>query len=240
MCRIAGIVNPTLPSKAITALVATMCNTLKNGGCPDNSIHAEINDIAFVPAFQNDVIGFNVVVGGFFSASRVEAAIPMNVWVAPSDVVDLCGAILDVYRDHGPRANRQKSRLMWLIDVWGVEKFRSEVETQMGRSLAPASAKDEINWDKRDHLGIYPQKQTGLNYAGLHIPAGRMVADDFFELARLAEVYGDGEMRYTVEQNIIIPNIPDSRLELNGSNRDRKSTRLNSSHRNTSRMPSSA
>ncbi|MCX5962550.1 MAG: ferredoxin--nitrite reductase [Cyanobacteria bacterium] len=183
------------------------------GGCPDNSIHAEINDIAFVPAFQNDVIGFNVVVGGFFSASRVEAAIPMNVWVAPSDVVDLCGAILDVYRDHGPRANRQKSRLMWLIDSWGVEKFRSEVETQMGRSLAPAAAKDEINWDKRDHLGIYPQKQTGLNYAGLHIPAGRMVADDFFELARLAEVYGDGEMRLTVEQNIIIPNIPDSRLE---------------------------
>ncbi len=183
------------------------------GGCPDNSIHAEINDIAFVPAFQNDVIGFNVVVGGFFSASRVEAAIPMNVWVAPEDVVDLCAAILDVYRDNGPRANRQKSRLMWLIDEWGVEKFRAEVETQLGRSLSPAAAKDEINWDKRDHLGFYPQKQTGLNYAGLHIPAGRMVADDFFELARLAEVYGDGEMRLTVEQNVIIPNIPDSRLE---------------------------
>lgn len=186
------------------------------GGCPDNSIHAEINDIAFVPAFNpldHEIIGFNVVVGGFFSASRVEAAIPMNVWVAPDDVVDLCGAILDVYRDHGPRANRQKSRLMWLIDEWGIEKFRSAVEQQLGRSLAAAAAKDEINWDKRDHLGFYPQKQSGLNYAGLHIPAGRIFADDFFELARLAEVYGSGEMRLTVEQNVIIPNIPDSRLE---------------------------
>jgi ferredoxin-nitrite reductase len=184
------------------------------GGCPDNSIHAEINDIAFVPAYKNDVIGFNVVIGGFFSASRVEAAVPMNVWVAPSEVVDLCGAILDVYRDNGPRANRQKSRLMWLLDEWGVEKFRAEVENQLGRALLSAAAKDEINWDKRDHLGVYPQKQTGLNYVGIHIPAGRIFADDFIELARLAEVYGDGEMRLTVEQNVIFVNVPDSRVEL--------------------------
>jgi ferredoxin-nitrite reductase len=184
------------------------------GGCPDNSIHAEINDIAFVPAYKNEVIGFNVVIGGFFSASRVEAAVPMNVWVAPSEVVDLCAAILDVYRDHGLRANRQKSRLMWLLDDWGVDKFRTEVENQLGRALLSAAAKDEINWDKRDHLGVYPQKQAGLNYVGIHIPAGRIFADDFTELARLAEVYGDGEMRLTVEQNVIFVNVPDSRVEL--------------------------
>jgi ferredoxin-nitrite reductase len=34
-----------------------------------------------------------------------------------------------------------------------------------------------------------------------------------FEIARLAEVYGSGEIRMTVEQNFVIPNIPDSRLE---------------------------
>ncbi len=184
------------------------------GGCPDNSIHAEINDIAFVPAFKHDVIGFNVVVGGFFSASRVEAAIPLNVWVEPVDVVDLCAAILDVYRDHGPRANRQKSRLMWLIDEWGVEKFRAAVVDQFDRVLEPAAAQDAIDWDKRDHLGVYAQKQAGLNYVGLHIPVGRLTAPDFFELARLAAVYGNGEMRLTVEQNVILPNVPDSRLEL--------------------------
>jgi ferredoxin-nitrite reductase len=184
------------------------------GGCPDNSIHAEINDIAFVPAYKNNVIGFNVVVGGFFSASRVEAAIPMNVWVAPAAVVALCGAILDVYRDNGPRANRQKSRLMWLLDEWGVAKFRTEVENQLGFALEPAAAKDAIDWEKRDHLGVYAQKQAGLNYVGLHIPAGRMFAADFAELARLAEVYGSSEMRLTVEQNVIVTNVPDSRVEL--------------------------
>lgn len=182
-------------------------------GCRDNSVHAEINDIAFVPAFKDGQLGFNVLVGGFFSASRVEAAIPLNVWVMPSDVVDLCRAILTVYRDNGPRANRQKSRLMWLIDQWGLEKFREEVEKSIGRTLLSAAPKDEIEWDKRDHIGVYQQKQAGLNYVGLCIPVGRLFAQDMYDLARLAEVYGSGELRLTVEQNVIIPNVPDSRIE---------------------------
>ena len=77
-------------------------------GGRDNSVHAEINDLAFVPAFKKQEweqgagakfplikpqdFGFNVLVGGFFSAKRCEAAIPLNAWVAPEDVVALCRA----------------------------------------------------------------------------------------------------------------------------------------------------
>ncbi|QLE58157.1 ferredoxin--nitrite reductase [Nostoc sp. TCL26-01] len=210
-------------------------------GGRDNSVHAEINDLAFVPAFkegtgelgapsgdkgqwglgtgqdfssntQSPIFGFNILVGGFFSAKRCEAAIPLNAWVTPEEVLAVCRAILEVYRDNGLRANRLKSRLMWLIDEWGIDKFRSEVEQRLGKSLLPAAPKDEIDWEKRDHIGIYQQKQPGLNYVGLHIPVGRMYAEDMFELARLADVYGSGELRLTVEQNVIISNIPDSRL----------------------------
>jgi len=190
-------------------------------GGRDNSVHAEINDLAFIPAFKNSaesfchsglIFGFNILVGGFFSAKRCEAAIPLNAWVAPEDVVAVCRAVLEVFRDHGPRANRQKSRLMWLIDQWGLEKFRAEVETRLGKSLLPAAAKDEMDWEKRDHIGLYKQKQLGLNYVGLNIPVGRLDAEDMFEIARIAEVYGSGEIRFTVEQNIVIPNISDSRL----------------------------
>ncbi|OZH53758.1 ferredoxin--nitrite reductase, partial [Hydrocoleum sp. CS-953] len=182
-------------------------------GCVDNSVHAEINDIAFIPAYKNDKFGFNVLVGGFFSAKRCEAAIPLNAWVEPNQVVALCRALLEVYRDYGLRGNRQKSRLMWLIDEWGVAKFRSEVEQQMGQILETEALKDEIIWEKRDHIGVYKQKQPGLNYVGLNIPVGRFYAADMFDIARLAEVYGNGEIRLTVEQNVIISNIPDSRLE---------------------------
>ncbi len=204
-------------------------------GGRDNSVHAEINDLAFVPAFregigdqgsgigkitaqssisdsQSPIFGFNILVGGFFSAKRCEAAIPLDAWVSPADVVAVCRAVLEVFRDHGSRANRLKSRLMWLIDEWGLEKFRSEVEQRLGKPFLPAAPKDEIDWEKRDHIGVYKQKQPELNYVGLHIPVGRMTAQDMFEIARLADVYGSGEIRFTVEQNIIIPNIHDSSL----------------------------
>ncbi len=183
-------------------------------GGRDNSVHAEINDIAFVPAYREGVLGFNVLVGGFFSAKRCEAAVPMGVWVAPDqEVVALCRAILEVYRDHGLRANRQKARLMWLLDEWGIDVFRARVEEYLGRSLLSAAAEDEIDWDKRDHIGVKAQKQPSMNYVGLHVPVGRLYATDMFEIARLADVYGSGEIRLTVEQNLIIPNVPDSRIE---------------------------
>ncbi|MFB2892254.1 ferredoxin--nitrite reductase [Aerosakkonemataceae cyanobacterium BLCC-F50] len=182
-------------------------------GCRDNSIHAEINDIAFIPAFLNETFGFNVLVGGFFSAKRCDAAIPLNAWVPPSDVVALCRAILELFRDKGLRANRQKARLMWLIDEMGLGQFRTEVVNRMGKPLAEAAAKDEIEWEKRDHIGVYKQKQPGLNFVGLHIPIGRLFAPDMFEIARVADVYGNGEIRLTVEENLLIPNIPDDKLE---------------------------
>jgi ferredoxin-nitrite reductase len=181
-------------------------------GGRDNAIHAEINDVAFVPAFKDEVLGFNVLVGGFFSGKRCEAAIPFDVWVAPNQVTPLCRSILEVFRDNGARANRQKSRLMWLIDEWGINRFRSEVEKQMGVELQPAAPKDEMDWERRDHIGVYPQKQTGFNYVGMHVPVGRLFAEDMFEFARLAEVYGQGELRLTVEQNVILPYVSDSRL----------------------------
>lgn len=181
-------------------------------GCRDNSVHAEINDLAFVPAFKDDIFGFNVLVGGLFSAKRCEAAMPLNVWVPPSEVIEFSLTMLRLFRDAGLRANRTKSRLMFLIDEWGIEKFRGEMETYYGKNLQPAAEKDEIEWEKRDHIGVYPQKQAGLNYVGLHIPVGYLEANDFFELARLAEVYGTGEVRFTIEQNVIIPHIADEKL----------------------------
>ncbi|MDJ0650086.1 MAG: ferredoxin--nitrite reductase [Xenococcaceae cyanobacterium MO_188.B19] len=183
-------------------------------GGRDNSVHAEINDIAFVPAYKDGELGFNVLVGGFFSAKRSEAAIPLNAWVPPNeDVVEISRAILTVFRDRGSRANRHKSRLMWLIDELGLEQFRSLVEAEFGKTLIPAAEKDELDWEKRDHLGVFKQKQSGLNYVGMHVPAGRLFAQDMFDLARMAEVYGSGEIRLTVEQNVIIPNISDANLE---------------------------
>jgi ferredoxin-nitrite reductase len=187
-------------------------------GARDNSIHAEINDIAFIPAFKDGEFGFNVLIGGYLSAQRCAESLPMDVWVSPDDdVIELCRAILMVYSKNGLaeglRENRAKARLMWLVDKWGMEKFRAEVEKEFGKTLATAAPKDEITMEKRDHIGIHPQKQEGYSYIGLHIPAGRLQAAGMLEVARLAEVYGNGEIRLTVEENLIIPYVQNENID---------------------------
>ena len=183
-------------------------------GGRDNSVHAEINDIAFVPAYREGELGFNVLVGGFFSASRCAAAIPLNAWVPSNEtVVDVSRAILTVFRDRGSRGNRQRTRLMWLIEELGLDQFRSLVEAEMGYPMKTATEEDLIDWEKRDHLGVFPQQQAGLNFVGMHVPVGRLTAQDLFDFARLAEVYGESEIRLTVEQNVIIPDISQENLE---------------------------
>ncbi|KAL1534623.1 Ferredoxin--nitrite reductase, chloroplastic [Salvia divinorum] len=185
-------------------------------GSHDLYEHPHINDLAYMPATKDGRFGFNLLVGGFFSPKRCAEAIPLDAWVPGDDILPVCGAILETFRDLGTRGNRQKTRMMWLIDELGIEKFRDEVAKRMpGASLERASSEDLVDsqWERRDYFGVHSQKQEGYSFVGIHIPVGRVQADDMDELARLADTYGSGELRLTVEQNIIIPNIHSSKVE---------------------------
>jgi len=188
-------------------------------GARDNSIHAELNDLAFVPAYKEGILGFNVLVGGYLSAQRCAESVPMGVWLPANnkDIVEFSQAVLTVYTKNGGkeglRATRPKARMMWLIEAWGMEKFRTEIAKEFGKPLVDASPKDEITQAKKDHLGVYPQKQSGYSYVGIHVPMGRLTAEPMYELARLADIYGKSEIRLTVEQNVIIPYIANENIE---------------------------
>jgi len=185
-------------------------------GTHDLYEHPHINDLAYMPAIKDGRMGFNILVGGFFSPKRCAEAVPLDAWVPADDIIPICKAILETFRDLGTRGNRQRTRMMWLIDELGIEGFRSEVVSRMpGQRLERAASEDLIQkqWERREYLGVHPQKQEGLSFVGLHIPVGRLQADEMDELARIADEYGSGELRLTVEQNIIIPNIENSKIE---------------------------
>ncbi|PIN07289.1 Sulfite reductase (ferredoxin) [Handroanthus impetiginosus] len=185
-------------------------------GSHDLYEHPHINDLAYMPATKDGRFGFNLLVGGFFSTKRCAEAIPLDAWVPADDILPVCKAILEAFRDLGSRGNRQKTRMMWLIDELGIEGFRSEVVKRMPQQhLERASSEDlvQTQWERRDYFGAHPQKQEGYSFVGIHIPVGRVQADDMDELARIADTYGSGELRLTVEQNIIIPNIENSKVE---------------------------
>lgn len=187
-------------------------------GSRDDFAHTHINDLGFIPMKheQTGEIGFNVVIGGLFSIKRNEEAIPMDVWLPQDDIVDFCEAVLIWFRDNGDRKNRMAARLMYMIDKLTMEGFREAMEKQFGKPLLRAMSGDEEYskpMQRRSVLGIHPQKQEGLSWVGACVPAGRLFTPDFAILADLADEYSGGELRMTVEQNIIFPNVKNERLD---------------------------
>ena len=184
-------------------------------GCPENCVHLETQDLAFVPArlegSEASTLGFNVLAGGKLGSGGYRIATPLDIFVTPQEVVTLSCAILDIYRDHGFRDSRTTARLAFLLDEWGEERFRHEIENRMGRDLVRAG-KDVRQRSVNDHMGVYRQKSPSLNYVGLKIPVGRITAEDLLEIARLAERYGTGELRLAPHQAIILPNVSDKKL----------------------------
>ena len=184
-------------------------------GCKEACTHAEAQDIALTPATKEiggaEIKGFNVAVGGKMGSGGFRIASPLNLFVTAEEAAAVCSHIVLIFRDHGARELRTKARLAFLIENWGVEKFRGELERRVDRPLASAG-KDQRTPKHTDHVGVFRQKQAGLNYVGLAVPVGRMTSEQMLQIAELAEIYGNGQIRLTVGQNIIIPNVPDSRI----------------------------
>jgi len=183
--------------------------------CKEVCSHAETQDLALTPATKEiegeEIKGFNLAVGGKMGSGGFRIASPLNLFVIPDEAAAICSHVVMIFRDYGARELRTKARLAFLIDTWGVEKFRAELERRVDRPLASAG-KDQRMPKHTDHVGVFRQKQPGLNYVGLAVPVGRMTSEQMLQVADLAENYGNGQLRMTVGQNLIIPNVPDSKI----------------------------
>jgi ferredoxin-nitrite reductase len=184
-------------------------------GCKEACTHAEAQDLALTPALKEidgaQVKGFNIAVGGKLGSGGFRIASPLDLFVSPDEAAALCSHIIMIFRDHGARELRTKARLAFLIEEWGAAKFRNELERRVDRPLASAG-QDQRTPKHTDHVGVFRQRQAGLNYVGLAVPVGRMTSGQMLQVADLAERYGSGELRLTVGQNLIIANVPDSRI----------------------------
>jgi ferredoxin-nitrite reductase len=158
-----------------------------------------------------ELAGLNVAVGGKQGSGGPRFATDLAAFVLPEEAAEVCAAIALIFRDHGSREARGRARLAFLVDEWGGERFRKELETRLGRPLHPAG-RDVRGPRTTDHVGIFRQRTGGLNYVGLKTPVGRVTGDQLLELARLAERYGRGQLRFTPTQNVLIPHVPDTLL----------------------------
>jgi ferredoxin-nitrite reductase len=132
--------------------------------------------------------------------------------------------IVRVFIDTGDRTNRLKARLKYVLDGMGVDKFMTTVEERLGRKLARAPADAfamRPGFDRMAHIGVHKQKQQGLNWIGVVLPLGKLTGDQMRGLAKIAQDLGDGEIRLTVWQNLLISGVHDENVALASAAIDR-------------------
>jgi sulfite reductase beta subunit-like hemoprotein len=180
--------------------------------CVHRCAQHEINDIGLVAVDKDGTVGYDVWVGGGLGASA-RMGRRLDIFARPQDAVDVCRAITEIFRDEGKRTKRTRARIKFLVDEWGVERLRAEVEQRLGRELETSVAPADPIDPQRDHLGIHPQVQHGLYYVGGTTLRGRFTADQMIGVADIADRYGSGELRCTNRQNIIVIDVPDHHVE---------------------------
>lgn len=185
------------------------------------SVVADTNDIGFVAVRLGEDRGvpagvyFRVLLCGI--TGHMQFASDCGLLVRPEQSVAVAAAMIRVFIDHGDRTDRKKARLKYLVDKWGVEKFVAETEKRLSFPLLRVAAEKcepRCAVDRAAHIGIHAQSQQGLHYIGASVPVGRLSVSQMRALADIAEEFGSGELRLSIWQNLIIPGIPSTRIEL--------------------------
>ncbi|MEO6841020.1 MAG: NirA family protein [Bradyrhizobium sp.] len=181
----------------------------------------DTNDIAFAAVEVKDGFGvdpgiwFRLGIGGI--TGHKDFAKPTGIIVKPADASKIADAIVRVFIDLGDRTNRLKARLKYVIDGIGMEKFLVLVEEKLGHAFTrvpPEALAPRPAFDRMAHIGVHKQKQAGLNWIGVSLPLGKVTCEQMRGLAKIAQDLGDGDIRLTVWQNLLISGVVDANVEL--------------------------
>ncbi|MFD0905802.1 nitrite/sulfite reductase [Actinomadura sediminis] len=181
-------------------------------GCTSHCTVHEINDIAFV-GVKNDEgeVGYQVFVGGGLSTNPMFAQ-SLGVFVKPEQTHEVWHGVTSVFRDYGYRRLRNRARLKFLVKDWGAAKFREVLEKEYLGYALPDGPEPSAPLPNRDHVGIRRQ-QDGYFYVGFAPRAGRVNGELLGVIGDLAEKYGSGRVRTTIEQKMVILDVPEEKTE---------------------------
>jgi len=184
--------------------------------CPDWCSYPEINDIGLTAMHRvrqgKKELGFSLRVGGGLS-TQPHLALRLNAFIEPGQVIPVVRAVTEIFRgSEALRQSRDKARLKFLFleQGWSAESFQAAIESRLGYTLEPGEPEQLPSQIHRDHLGVIPQKQPGLFAVGASVIRGRITPPQLTLAADLAVRYGDGRVRNTSMQNLLLINIPEA------------------------------
>lgn len=185
----------------------------------DNCIDVHTHDIGILPVLNGNLLGFNVIVGGGLGSTHRQAKTYPRLgdpiaFVEPERLLDTVTRIVEFQRDHGDRADRKHARLKYVVEEWGVQAVRNELETRLGYKLSNPMPVKLSNTD--NHLGWHEQNTQGLWYVGIFVENGRI--KDTREnkmkmgLREIVRNFRPG-IRLTPLQDVVLSNIPEAKIE---------------------------
>ncbi len=201
------------------------------GCCGTDCSQAFINDLGFLARTQDGQPGFKLLAGGGLSTLR-RSAITVEEFIPAAEILEAAEALVRVFHHHGNRDNRAKARLKYVIDRVGHEAFlalyqeqRALIRAEGGRpytlepvapprlpSRLPLAGDPAPGFAAWAASTVRPQKQAGFSTVRVRVPLGDLTSDQLRALATLCEAHGDGEIRTTNDQDVLLRWITEDRL----------------------------
>ncbi|HZX14730.1 MAG TPA: NADPH-dependent assimilatory sulfite reductase hemoprotein subunit [Thermodesulfobacteriota bacterium] len=189
-------------------------------GLPDdNCVDVHTHDIGLIPLLNGGLKGFNVLVGGGMGSTHRKVktfprlADPL-ARVSPENLIDVVTRIVEIQRDHGDRSDRNHARMKYVVEEWGVERFKEELERRLGYRLLPPEP-IELRYTE-SHLGWHEQDTSGHWYVGIFVENGRLKDTEQSQiktgLREIVRRFRQG-VRLTPSQDIVLANIPEEKIK---------------------------
>ncbi len=150
----------------------------------------DINDIGAAALVRDGHRGFRLRVGGGLGPSP-QVAQTLYEFIPVERLGEVCDAILRVFDEHGNRQDRHRARLKFVLREKGIAWFRQKVDE--ARVLFDS---EPMELEERAAQAGVPVWVT--------VPQGNLSAEQFRQLAALTEGYGDGTVRFTPTQNVVL------------------------------------
>ncbi len=205
-------------------------------GCGNDCIGAGVNDLGFIARQRAGRPGFAVYAGGGMGP-QARVADQLEEFVPAEEIYLVAEAIKRLFDKHGNRRNKNRARLRYLVRELGFERFEAlyreelaklceeappvpDLKRPTGRRLPEATEAMPAaeGFDDWRRCNVRPQKQAGFFLVHVPVSLGDITAETFEGLANTLEHFGEGMLRATAEQNLVIRWLQDA--ELPGLHRD--------------------
>lgn len=178
-----------LPRKfntAITGSISNRCNAFSHDCC-------------FVLAQKDGLWGYNMYLGGKVGKVAKSA----DIFLLPQQVEKAYDSIIDIFRRFGFRDNRNKNRLSFLVEAVGMSEISRAIRQNAGVDFATAGeTMTKLDFNDPDHGKV--QLRNGTFGVHMVVPAGIFSGSDLMAVADMSEKFGNGEIRFDIEQSLYI------------------------------------